>query len=234
MKRLAFLAFIVAACSTAEPATTTTETQPDPSPTTEAVEPVRLLALGDSYTVAEAIDPEGGWPAQLGDRMDLDTTIVGETGWTTGRMLVEFDGDNPAFDTTYDVVVVELGVNDAYNLVPTEVFGPSLSDILAKAVDLAGGDPDDVVVVSIADYTITPFGIDSGRVDSEDIGRFNATLRGIVSAAGTRFVDVTPLTLEAADDPTLLASDGLHYSASMYTRWVDLLEPEIRAATSGD
>ena len=225
MSRLAWVALLLlTACSA--PATSESTVPPtEPQPTT-------VLALGDSYTVAEGIDPAGGWPAQLGERLDLDTTIVGDTGWTTGRMLVEFDGEYPALDAEYDVVVVELGVNDAYNLVPTEVFGPSLSDILSNAVELAGGRADAVIVVTIPDYTVTPFGVNSGRVDSEDIGRYNATLRGIVSAAGTRLVDVTPLTVEATEGSSLLAPDGLHYSAEMYAQWVDLLEPEVRVAAS--
>lgn len=228
MRRLALLAALLAACSGGG-ASTTTEATMDTTDTTTAG-PATLLALGDSYTVAEGIDPSGGWPAQLAEVVAVQPAIVGETGWTTGRMLVEFDQGNPAFDATYDVVIVELGVNDVYNLVPAEVFGPSLSDIVSRAVALAGGDPGDVIVLTIPDYTITPFGVASGRVTSDDLATYNATLRGIVSAAGTRLVDVTPLTLEAANDPSLLAADELHYSAEMYRRWVALIAPEVEAA----
>lgn len=234
---VAIAAVGLAACAAGTPSapgaapTTTTA----PSATTSlppSAGPITLLALGDSYTVAEGIDPAGGWPAQLEDRIEVETTIVGGTGWTTGRMLLEFASGNLDLGATYDVVVVELGVNDVYTLTPIESFGPQLSDILAQAVSFAGGDPDRVVVLSIPDYTLTPTGAGLGRVTSEDLAPYNATVRGVVSAVGSRSVDVTSPSELVVDDPTLLAPDGLHYSAEMYRRWVDLIEPEVRAAAS--
>src|SRR2546430_13215800 len=42
---------------------------------------------------------------------------------------------------------------------------------------------------------------------------------------GARYVDITPESRHAADDPTLVASDGLHPSAKMYAAWVELALP---------
>lgn len=235
MRRATVLALLLAACTAGSPSAAPSSTAPAPTTTTVATTPpaagpIRLLALGDSYTVAEGIDPSDGWPAQLGERLDVETTIVGDTGWTTGRMLLEFESGELDLDQTFDVVVVELGVNDVYNLNPIESFGPSLSDVLAQAVAFAGGDPDRVVVVSIPDYTLTPTGADLGRVTSDDLAPYNATLRGIVSAVGARSVDVTPLSGQVVGDPSLVAPDGLHYSQEMYAMWVDLIAPEVEAA----
>jgi len=237
---IAITALSLAACSGGAPSTTS---GPQPTTTTTTVAtttttipavtgPIDLLALGDSYTVAEGIDPAGGWPAQLAERLDVQSTIIGGTGWTTGRMLLEFASGTIDLDATHDVVVVELGVNDVYNLVPIETFGPSLSDVLAQAVAFAGGDPRRVVVVSIPDYTLTPTGATIGRVTSDELAPYNATVRGVVSAVGASLVDVTPLSEDVTNDPSLLAPDGLHYSADMYARWVDLIEPAVVAASN--
>ena len=42
-------------------------------------------------------------------------------------------------------------------------------------------------------------------------------------------MDVHDISLEAADDRTLVASDGLHPSATQYARWVDRIEPVVKA-----
>jgi acyl-CoA thioesterase-1 len=237
---IAITTLSLAACSGGAPSTTsgpqpttTTTTAATTTTTTTtpaATGPIDLLALGDSYTVAEGIDPSGGWPAQLGERIPLDTTIVGGTGWTTGRMLYEFDSGRVDLEATYDIVVVALGANDVYNIVPLAVFGESLSHLLSQAVAFAGGEPDRVVVVSIPDYTITPTGADLGRVTSDDLRPYNSTVRGVISAVGTRYVDVTPSSELIIADPSLLAPDGLHYSEAMYTMWTDAIEPEVKGA----
>ena len=61
---------------------------------------LRFLALGDSYTIGEGVDPAGRWPVQLahalrdeGVMLD-DPTIVATTGWTTDELAAALD----AFD----------------------------------------------------------------------------------------------------------------------------------------
>jgi len=65
--------------------------------------PVRALcylALGDSYTIGEGVEPAGRWPLQLahalrGEGVMLgDPTIVATTGWTTDELAAALD----AFD----------------------------------------------------------------------------------------------------------------------------------------
>jgi len=40
---------------------------------------------------------------------------------------------------------------------------------------------------------------------------------------GVTYIDITPGSRLAAGDSSLLAPDGLHYSAKEYARWADLL-----------
>ena len=49
-------------------------------------------------------------------------------------------------------------------------------------------------------------------------------------AAGTRWVDVTPISRDGLVREGLVCDDGLHPSAKQYGEWVEAALPEIRAA----
>lgn len=61
--------------------------------TSEAVNDKTYLALGDSYTIGEGVDPEQSFPYQLVSRLNesgvktLKPEIVAVTGWTTRDLL---------------------------------------------------------------------------------------------------------------------------------------------------
>jgi lysophospholipase L1-like esterase len=57
------------------------------------------------------------------------------------------------------------------------------------------------------------------------IDRFNSANRQATTAAGARYVDITPLSRRVAGDPTWLAGDGLHPAGKMYAAWVDVILP---------
>src|SRR5690606_29311800 len=56
------------------------------------VRALRYLALGDSYTIGEGVEPAGRWPVQLAHALRSegvmlgDPTIVATTGWTTDAL----------------------------------------------------------------------------------------------------------------------------------------------------
>ncbi|PFG75276.1 SGNH/GDSL hydrolase family protein [Tepidiforma thermophila] len=197
--------------------------------------PLRILALGDSYTIGEAVDPAERWPAQLARRLrsagfDLaDPVIIATTGWTTAELAAALDAASPA--GPFDLVTLLIGVNDQYRGLPCdESYRARLDALILRAVASAAGDPSRVVVLSIPDWGVTPFanGRDRARIAAE-IDAFNEVNRAAAAGAGARWLDVTPVSREAARDPGLLAGDGLHPSAAMYARWVELLLPHARA-----
>ena len=53
---------------------------------------MRYLALGDSYTIGESVDPSDRWPVQLTARLRErgftldDPLIIATTGWTTDEL----------------------------------------------------------------------------------------------------------------------------------------------------
>ena len=57
---------------------------------------------------------------------------------------------------------------------------------------------------------------------------------GVEVFEGVRWVDVTPVSREAATDSSLVAGDGLHPSGAMYVRWVEAALPVVAASRNGD
>jgi len=101
--------------------------------------------------------------------------------------------------------------------------------LLGKAVEFAAGDPSRVIVLSIPDWSVTPFAEDrdAGKI-SREVAAFNSINADESQKAGVHYVDITPISLEAAQDPSLIASDGLHPSAKMYAEWAKLALPVVQ------
>jgi hypothetical protein len=99
--------------------------------------------------------------------------------------------------------------------------------------DLLGRLPADrIVCVATPDYTRTPRGAEYGdpAEQSDGIVRFNAILREACEQRGIAFVpDIFEISQEVTADPSLVADDGLHPSGVQYARWVDVIEPVVRA-----
>ena len=109
------------------------------------------------------------------------------------------------------------------------MYEKEFPELLLWALSLAGGDTNRVIVLSIPDYSVTPFGAsgDQERV-AREIDEYNAYAKQETESRGISYYDITPISREAADDPSLVASDGLHPSGSMYTRWVELIRKDVQ------
>ncbi len=195
---------------------------------------MKFLALGDSYTSGEGIDQTERWPSQLAARLRArsltiaDPVIVARTGWTTGELSRAIDQAAPS--GPFDLVTLLIGVNDQYRGRPEAEYHEQFAELLHRALALAGGDPSRVIVLSIPDWSVTPFAAED--VDRSDIAavaaaldRFNAINRTEAAQSGVRYIDVTPISRRAARDRSLLAGDDLHPSGKMYAEWVALIEP---------
>jgi lysophospholipase L1-like esterase len=190
---------------------------------------LRYLALGDSYTIGEDVPADQRWPVQLvqklrGHGMAVDDPqIVAVTGWTTDELSSGMD--QAEFAAGYDLVSLLIGVNNQYRGRPAGEYRDQFRTLLLRALALAGKRPERVVVVSIPDWGVTPFGRSSQR-DLQQIAAeldvFNDIAREESIAAGARFVNVTGIS---RDHAALVASDGLHPSGSQYALWTQAIEP---------
>lgn len=189
-----------------------------------------FLALGDSYTIGEGVAEGDRWPAQLARRLSGlgQPRIIARTGWTTDELLAAVDESH--LSGSHDFVTLLAGVNDQYRGFGVDRFRSSWRPLLNRALGLAKL-PARLVVLSIPDWGVTPFATGKDRTAiAREIDEFNDVCRATARQADASFVDVTAVSRRAAEEPALLAADGLHPSATMYSKWVDLLVPIARGA----
>jgi lysophospholipase L1-like esterase len=189
----------------------------------------RYLALGDSYTIGEGVQPEERWPAQLVRLLReravpvQDPRIIARTGWTTQELAAAIARENPA--GPFDLVSLLIGVNDQYRGGSVEAYRTAFRCVFATALALAGGLAERVIVVSVPDWGVTPFAAaehsEPERV-AREIDAFNAANRAEAAARGAQYVDVTQASREAVGDASLLVADGLHPSGRLYAAWARL------------
>jgi lysophospholipase L1-like esterase len=195
----------------------------------------RLLALGDSYVAGEGVPRDASWPVQLKRRLVESGTPIGDsaalarTGWTTADLRAALAG--APLRLPFDLVLLQIGVNDQFQGRDPEAFRRDFVALLDTALELSGGRPKRVLVLSIPDWSVTPFGAhgDQERTRRE-IERFNEIERQETGRLGLAFVDVTTSSRQAARDRGLVAGDGLHPSERLHALWSDLLLGRARAA----
>jgi lysophospholipase L1-like esterase len=197
--------------------------------------PVRYLALGDSYTIGASVAPAERWPVQLvaqlranGFRL-AEPRIIARTGWTTDELMAEIERQQP--QGPFDLVSLLIGVNNQYRGRSSDEYRRQFRQLLRTAIAYAGGHPAHVIVLSIPDWSVTPFAAGYQRAAiAAALDRFNAINRQETAQAGARYVDITPVSRQALQDATFIATDGLHPSGKMYTQWVELVLPTALAA----
>jgi lysophospholipase L1-like esterase len=205
----------------------------------ESMPPMKFLALGDSYTIGESVEIDERWPVQLADSLksyDIEVAnpkIIAVTGWTTGDLAqgIEY----AAITDTFNLVSLLIGVNNQYQgRSPTE-FRVQFRELLQTAIKYANGVASNVIVVSIPDYGVTPFAANSDQEKiAREIDTFNSLKLIETNLLGARYVDITGISRNAAEDLTLIAEDGLHPSGKMYSQWVELILPEAREILTKD
>ncbi len=200
-----------------------------------------FLALGDSYTIGEAVPESARWPVQLATRLRergiaIDAPrIIATTGWTTDELSAAMN--DSTFAPPYALVTLMIGVNNQYRGRSLDEYRTQFDALLNRAIDLAGDDATRVIVLSTPDWGATPFGHGSGRdlkTISRQINAFNAAARAETAARGAAWVDVTPVSREVVQHPEYVAHDGLHPSPAMYSRWVELVLPVAEARLRKD
>ena len=201
------------------------------APVTSDTPPLRYVALGDSYTIGTSVSLGERWPNQLvaalaGGTTHLDLVAnLGVNGYTSRDVidveLPQLASLQPAF------VTLLIGVNDVVQGVPAETYRANVVRILDDLVGRVGAGG--VLVVTTPDYTVTPAGADYGDPAQQAAGirENNAILATLAAARGITVVDIHDISLDAATDRSLVASDGLHPSGAQYARWVVRIAPVV-------
>lgn len=191
----------------------------------------RFLSLGDSYTIGEGVPESGRWPVQLAAALrathKIDPPeIVARTGWTTDELADAMS--RHTFHPPYALVTLLIGVNNQYRGRDLQNYRDQFRALLNRAIELAGGKPQRVIVVSIPDWGVTPFARESGRDLAQiarEIDAYNAANAQISQMLHVHYVDVTAISRDGGGEPEMLVGDGLHPSAVMYRRWMEAILP---------
>lgn len=194
----------------------------------------RILSLGDSYTIGQSVCETCRFPVQLKDSLvanfpaidSFSVKVIAQTGWTTTN-LINAVAEEDNLTNTYDLVTLLIGVNNQYQNKPFSLYESEFPELAMKAVTLAKGNANNVIVVSIPDYAFTPFGQGFGfsPTTSEEIDQYNNFAKSYCDANGITFVNITDITREGLTNPALVAQDQLHPSELAYSLFVERLLP---------
>ncbi|NMH28524.1 SGNH/GDSL hydrolase family protein [Flavobacterium silvaticum] len=246
MKRLtALLLFVTifAACSSSDEPRPTSQNPVVTDPTDDTTEnpipeepietgAIKYMALGDSYTVGQNVCSACSFPAQLEVAIEahitggVQTDMIATTGWTTTNLIDAINAANPAQD--YNLVTLLIGVNNQYQSKPFSLYETEFPQLVNKAIQLAGNDMNNVIVVSIPDYAYTPYGSSlpgTMMTITTQIAQYNAFASNYCQTHGIVFVNITDITQNGLNNPYLVASDGLHPSEVAYALFVERILP---------
>ena len=193
----------------------------------EVIQPVRFLALGDSYTIGQNVDETERWPVQLKSTLENigiefeELNIIAQTGWRTDNLIDAIEKQNP--DSNYNLVSLLIGVKNQFQGADFEIYKTEFEELLKIAIQLAGNNKKSVFVLSIPDYGYTPFGIISKETISEEIDKYNLANKEITKKYDVAYIDITSISREGIEKPEYVAEDGLHPSGEMYYEWINLI-----------
>lgn len=210
-----------------------TAVEPGPTPVVPGFAvPNTWLALGDSYTIGQGVAASERFPAQTVEflvQKNISISAldyIATTGWTTTDLQNAINNKKPENHT---IVSLLIGVNDQYQKRDTTGYRQRFAGLLGNAIALANGKKENVFVLSIPDYSVTPYAItsDTARMRLE-IDWFNQINKQVTATYGCPYLDITGFTREGRTNRDLISGDGLHPSGIDYKRWADQLSVMIQ------
>ncbi|MEX8548188.1 MAG: SGNH/GDSL hydrolase family protein [Mucilaginibacter sp.] len=192
------------------------------------------LALGDSYTIGQSVPAMQSFPFQLTAQLNnnnyrtANPKIIAQTGWTTADLKRAIA--DSAITKKYSFVTLLIGVNNQFQNGDTTIYRNDFDELVNTSIKYAKGNLKHVFVLSIPDWSVTPYAASSGRnlaTIKTQINRFNSINERESKRLGVNYLNITDISRLAANNQNLLANDGLHPSGLMYLMWVKLLLPQV-------
>lgn len=193
---------------------------------------LRVLHLGDSYTVGEGIDPRAAWPACIRERLEsyghtiARSCLLARTGWTVADLAEAFG--QSGYAPEWDWVTVCIGVNDQYRGGDPSTYSRELDPFLGQVQTILRNSTSTLLLLSIPDWSVSPFASSHVRTGiAREIDAFNAAAFNLARKRGLSFLDWTPLSRRFAGEQKAFAHDGLHPSVIQHAAWARFLEESL-------
>jgi lysophospholipase L1-like esterase len=198
---------------------------------------ISYVALGDSYTIGEGVPLQENFPYQAVQLLRRKNQplyapeIIAKTGWTTDELSTAIAVSKLL--PRYDIVSLLIGVNNQYRGRTATEYATEFEGLLKQAIGFAGNDSSHVFVLSIPDWSVTPFAEDRNRVSiATEIDAYNIINKRISLQYGVHYIDITASTRLNGVKPGFLAADGLHPSGKEYAVWAQQLADAISITLS--
>jgi lysophospholipase L1-like esterase len=190
---------------------------------------IKILSLGDSYTLGTNVCGSCGFPEQLKNKLRLrvdssgmELKIIALHRWTTTNLIDALNADRSTVN--YDLVTLLIGVNNQYQRKRFSIYEKEFPLLVDKAIDKVNGNKNLVIVISIPDYAYTPLGGGDLSI-SEEIDKYNSFAENYCMQNNISYVYITDITQQGLANPALVTFDGLHPSELAYSKFVDRLLP---------
>ena len=195
--------------------------------------PIRYVAIGDSYTVATGIDEKDSWPSQLTQKLKSAgieinlIEILGMRGATSQQTLNEvmplLKNLKPEF------ISLLIGVNDWIREgVSSSKFKIRIKNLIDE-IQSNLPPPRKLLLVTIPDFSCSPqkknWGYGKSAING--ITRLNKILNTESVLRNLVIVDIYPLSQNLCSQFGMFSDDGVHPSALQYSKWVDLIFPHL-------
>ena len=194
--------------------------------------PIRYVAIGDSYTVATGIEEKDSWPSQLTQKLKSAgieinlIEILGMRGATSQQTLNEvmplLKNLKPGF------ITLLIGVNDWIREgISSSKFKIRIKNLIDEIQ--SNLPPKKLLLITIPDFSCSPqkknWGY--GKSATNGITRLNKILKTEAALRDLVIVDIYPLSQNLCSQVGMFSDDGVHPSALQYSKWVDLIFPHL-------
>jgi lysophospholipase L1-like esterase len=208
------------------------------NPVIRLPETLRLLHLGDSYTCAEGIATEEGWPEHC--RQELQAIgftveaqeILAKNGWSSGELLEAVT--LRSFRPEWDFITLCVGANDQYRKRSLDKYTTDLEALLQAAFGLCRSGPQGVLLLSIPDWGASPFAQTKFPQDcprlSEETGKFNESANTMAQDYRIPFLDWTLVSRDFENHPDGFTTDALHPSPLQQKAMADFIFQNLEFA----
>jgi lysophospholipase L1-like esterase len=185
---------------------------------------VNYVALGDSYTICTGAQRYQAWPTILTKHLNeqgIKAELIANparNGYTTKDLIAH---ELKVLDEQkVNFVTLCIGVNDWVQGVPISSFRENLINII-EYIQTKLEIKSKLLLLTIPDFSCTLVGpqYGGGRNISEGIAEFNSVILEEAKKRNLKTVDLFEISKEMKNDPSLIASDGLHPSAKEYAIW---------------